>query len=441
MAPGAADPLSWLFGLERFGVKLGLQQISALLEAAQHPECAYPVIHVGGTNGKGSVTAIIDGALRAAGIRTGRYTSPHLVDLTERFVVNGRPVTTDVLIDVVDRWRHVVLGLQDSGVLQHPPTFFEVTTAAAFEIFRREAVEFAVCEVGLGGRLDATNVVSPIATAITSIGFDHQQHLGATLAEIAREKAGILKPGVPVVVGRMPEDAGGVIRARAREVGAPVVDAWHGVTVERREAVSRVGRPTPLRIRTPSCDYGDVRLGLSGPHQIDNAVVAVRTLEAVSSRLDRLTPSAIRAGLADVVWPGRLDLRTFEDGREVLLDAAHNVDGATALARAIADDAEWRHQPLVCGVSQDKDATGLLAALVPHVGLVVCTRAASARAANPAALADLIRALAPDREVAVEPDPPAALRCAWQRARRIVVAGSIFLVGDVLKALGARDTL
>jgi len=208
--------LDYLFGLEQFGIKFGLENISRLVEQLGHPERAFLALHIAGTNGKGSVTAMVDTALRAAGHRAARYTSPHLVDLNERFVVDGRPAADEEMTDAVEIVRDAIRQLRSTGALQAEPTFFEATTAVAFELFRRAKVEVAAIEVGLGGRLDATNVLTPTATAITSIGFDHERYLGATLREIAVEKAGIIKPGVPVVVGALPVP----MRARYRTVQA-----------------------------------------------------------------------------------------------------------------------------------------------------------------------------------------------------------------------------
>ncbi len=231
----AGDPLEYLFSLEHFGIKFGLENIRAILAALGHPERAYPSVHIAGTNGKGSVTALVDAILRAAGYRSGRYTSPHLIDLSERFAVNGVPASPDQLREAAERFRDAVLALQAGGALPVHPTFFEATTAVAFEIFRRAAVDIAVCEVGLGGRLDATNVLLPRVTAITSIGLDHEQYLGTTLAAVAAEKAGIIKPEVPVVVGRIGPEARTVIARIAGEQRAPIVDASDGVSIEAHQ--------------------------------------------------------------------------------------------------------------------------------------------------------------------------------------------------------------
>src|SRR5881394_2560186 len=219
------DPLAYLFSLEQFGIKFGLENISAIVAALGHPERAFASVHVAGTNGKGSVTAMVDAALGAAGRRSARYTSPHLVDLTERFTIDGRAIDEPSLVAAVDRVRRTVDALRADGTLDVQPKFFEVTTAAAFELFRDARVEVAVLEVGLGGRLDATNVVSPIATAITSIAFDHQLYLGSTLREIAVEKAGIIKPHVPVVLGELEAEAREAILEIARQRDAPVIAA------------------------------------------------------------------------------------------------------------------------------------------------------------------------------------------------------------------------
>jgi len=416
------DPLAYLFGLEPIGIKFGLENIEALVASLGHPERAYKTIHIAGTNGKGSVTAIVDTALAAAGHRSARYTSPHLVDIRERFVIGGQPVAADALGRAIVDVRAHIDALRAAGTLSVQPTFFEVTTAVAFELFRRAGVDIAVIEVGLGGRLDATNVVSPDATAITSIAFDHEQYLGHSLRAIAGEKAGTIKPGVPVVVGAVTADAEEAIERVARERGAPIVRAWDGVTVDRR-------RGSQLRLRTPTHDYGEVELALAGAHQIGNAVVAVRLLELIG-----VPAAAIVEGLARVSWPGRLELRRFPDGREMLLDAAHNPAGAAALASYLHESGDER-PVLVFSAMRDKDLDAVLRALLPAVGAVVVTRASNARAADPTELAERVRAIEPALPIVVAPVPRDAIAAAWQLRPRIVVAGSIFLLGDVLRAI------
>jgi dihydrofolate synthase/folylpolyglutamate synthase len=430
------DPLSYLFGLGQFGIKFGLENMFAIVGRLGHPERTFRSIHIAGTNGKGSVTAMIDAGLRAAGHRSARYTSPHLVDLSERFVVDGRPVAADKMVAAVADVQSVIEDLLAERVLQAHPTFFEVTTAVAFELFRRAGVDTAVLEVGLGGRLDATNVIEPVATAITSIAYDHQQYLGSTLAEIATEKAGIIKPRVPMVVGELEPEAFTAIAGIARDRGAPLIRAADGVRVTR--GGSRAGDPVrraldnTIALRTPARDYGDVTIGLPGAHQIENALVAVRILELLDSQGIAVPPEAVASGLARPSWPGRLDLRRLPDGREMLLDAAHNPAGAAALASYLRE-LEIGRLPLVFAGMHDKDLEGMLRALLPVVGPLVVTRASNRRSADPDRLVELAHRVAPETAVTVAASPVEALDVAFRISPRIIVAGSIFLLGDVMK--------
>jgi dihydrofolate synthase/folylpolyglutamate synthase len=411
--PHRPSALEYLFGLEQFGIKFGLENISTLVAHLGRPDRAFRSIHIAGTNGKGSVTAMVDTALRAAGHRSARYTSPHLVELNERFVIDGRPVGDEALVDAITDVRAAIAELRATGTLQAEPTFFEVTTTVGFELFRRAGVDVAVIEVGLGGRLDATNVLTPEVTAITSIGFDHEQYLGTTLRAIAIEKAGIIKPGVPVIVGDLAADAFDAIAEIAHARSAELIRA------DQRE-LSR---------------YEPLSLALRGRHQRGNAAVAAAVLNTLDARGVRVPADAVVDGLTRVSWPGRLDLRRFDEGREALLDAAHNPDGAEALAAYLRDT--WPERPpLVFAAMRDKDVRGMLRALVPAVGSLVLTRASNPRSADPAALAAVAREVAPALPITIEPSRMAALNTAWQQSRRIVVAGSIFLLGDVLKEIG-----
>ena len=433
-----SDPLDWLFGLEQFGIKLGLGNVSAMLDALGRPERTFKSIHVAGTNGKGSVTAMVDAALRAAGHRSARYTSPHLVDLSERFTIGGRAVSRTDLYGAAADVRSLVERLRVDGALEVVPTFFEATTVIAFELFRRAGVQVGVCEVGLGGRLDATNVLEPMVCAITSIGFDHQQYLGATIADIAAEKAGIIKRGVPVVIGRMNAEARAVISARAAALGAPLFDGPVETDIVRLDVpksdAPATGVQTRVRLRSRLRDYGDVSIGLAGDHQIDNAAVAVRILEAVDENVSTPAPAILR-GLREVSWPARLDLRRLPDGREALLDAAHNPDGAAALAAFLSSNGDMK-RPLVFAAMRDKDAAGMLRALAPVVSEIIITRAASARSADAAELAAAAAAAGPGIKISISPVLRDALDLAWRKSPRIVIAGSIFLLGDAMKELG-----
>jgi dihydrofolate synthase/folylpolyglutamate synthase len=417
--------LDSLFRLEKLGIKFGLENIRTLCAALGSPETAFQSILIAGTNGKGSVTAMVEHALRSAGVRAARYTSPHLVRLEERFFIDGASVEADAMRDAAEHVQRVVADLIERRQLEGQPTFFEVTTAMAFELFRRHQVEVAVLEVGLGGRLDSTNVVTPVATAITSIDLDHQALLGSTIAEIAFEKAGIIKPGTPVVLGETKPEAVDVITRICDEQGAHLIHAAAGV--ETRTVLLEDGRTT-LELTTPVRTYPRMTVSLRGRHQVANAVTAVRLLETLPWNVPE---TAIVAGISDVVWPGRLELIQVAPGRAVLLDSAHNPAGATALAEFLAET-QPDPLPIVFGVMRDKDAAGMLTALAPHASAFVITAPRMARASSVAELASLATLAVQGVPVLTAPDPAAALTQAWKHGPLICAAGSIFLIGEIL---------
>lgn len=421
-----SDSIDFLYSLERLGMKFGLENIAAIVAELGHPERAFQSVVVAGTNGKGSVTVMTETALRAAGLRAARYTSPHLVRLEERFVIDGDDVATADLRDALATVQAAVESLVGRGSLDALPTFFEVATAAAFELFRRGAVEIAALEVGLGGRLDATNVVTPIATAITSIDFDHQAQLGHTIESIAREKAGIVKPGVPLVCGPVPEAAERVIREICEGQHAPMIRAADVVSVMPR------ANEGAIDLRTRSRSLNDVRLALRGRHQRDNASVAVALLDELTRQGMAIPDDAVREGLTHARWPARLE-RLVVRGVDVLLDAAHNPAGARALASHL-EEIGWCRITLLFGAMHDKDVSGMLEAVAPRCDAIICTTAPSPRALPARELAVLARRFAPVVE-AID-DPAAALDAALARRSPVVAAGSIFLIGplrDILR--------
>ncbi|HEX5215676.1 MAG TPA: Mur ligase family protein, partial [Vicinamibacterales bacterium] len=313
----------YLISLELFGIKLGLEQIRGLVAALDHPDRAFPSLIVAGTNGKGSTAAMIERGLRAAGYRTGRYTSPHLVDIEERFCVDGRPISGATFDRLAARVREA------AATLPAPPSFFEATTALALDLFREARVDVAVLEVGLGGRLDATNVVTPIAGAITSIDFDHEQYLGHTLAAIAAEKAGVIKSDMLIAVADNVAEVDDVIAAAARAHHAELVRATD-VVVEHA-TLGPDGRMTAT-LTTAQRRHDGVTLALRGRHQLANATTAAALLDALDARGRlRVPAAAVRTGLADAVWPARLELLQTAAG-PILIDGAHNPAGAAKLA-------------------------------------------------------------------------------------------------------------
>jgi dihydrofolate synthase/folylpolyglutamate synthase len=305
-----------------------------------------------------------------------------------------------------------------------------VTTALALEWFRRARVELAVLEVGLGGRLDATNVVDPVAAAITSIDFDHEQYLGTTLAAIAGEKAGVVRPGIPIVIGPMTPEARGAIAEACARAGAELVEADHGAVVQ---TTAEAGR-TSVRLATPARDYGWIPLGLRGEHQATNAVVAVRLLERLEGILP-VMPEAIIAGLRDVRWPGRLQMIANQEGKMVLLDAAHNPAGAWTLAAYLRREFP-EPIPIVFGAMRDKDVALMLKTLLPVAARLVATQPGMTRAMPAAEVAAIARRLAPDALIEIEPEPRLALTRAWTHCPVVCAAGSIFLVGALIDELG-----
>jgi dihydrofolate synthase/folylpolyglutamate synthase len=398
-------------------MKFGLENITRLCAALDHPERAFRSIIVAGTNGKGSVTAMVDTALRAAGHRAARYTSPHLERLEERYVIGGRDVDAAELESSAATVREAILRLERDGPIEQPPTFFEAATAIAFDLFRRRGVEIAVLEVGLGGRLDATNVVTPVAAGITSIDFDHRAQLGDTLEQIAFEKAGVIKPGIPVVCGPLPPAADAIVRTMCAERGARYVPA------------ADAGRVTGL--------LRGGRLALEGAHQMANAGVAIALLDQLESRGIAVGPDAIRRGLTETRWPGRLERFTLGNC-EVLVDAAHNPAGARALASYL-EEQQWTDAALIFGAMGDKDVDGMIAPLADACARIVCTTAPTPRAMPAAELADVARRASRHRiPVTAVDDPEAALDAACAASRHVVAAGSIFLIGPLRGILRRR---
>ena len=364
---------------------------------------------------------MVHAALVAAGIRAGRYTSPHLVRLNERFVVGLEPVDDDTVEAVA---RDVL------NAIDRPPTFFEATTAMAFEIFRRARVEVAVVEVGLGGRFDATNILEPPVGAITSIALDHQQHLGHTVDRIAFEKAGIIKQGMTAVCGALPDAAMQVVRSVANERGARLVEAARDARVSSSMEDGRAR----LTIETAGGRYGPALLALRGEHQVGNAVVAAAVLEAAREKGLAIPSSALVCGLETVQWPARLELLQLADGSRVLLDAAHNPEGARALREYLA---RWHPErpALVIGIMRDKDADAILRELLPVTSSVVATAASTPRAMPARELASRVRAVDASKSVVACAEVAAAIDTARAASGTVCVAGSIFLAGEVREHL------
>lgn len=422
--------LQALFGRRQFGIKLGLDLEQALLEELGNPQRSYGIVHVAGTNGKGSVCAFLAAMLKARGFRVGMYSSPHLVRFNERFRVDGAAVEDDELPDLLNAVDAAAAAVQRQTGRE--ATFFEYGTALAFEYFRRREVHLAVIETGLGGRLDATNVVTPLVSVITRIALDHAQYLGTTLEAIAAEKGGIIKPGRPVVCGAMPEEAGIVLRRIAKEQGCVCKDAPQSVSCRVADEGIAVGG-LKLVVESQEMSYGTVTVPLLGLYQAENAATAVAAVETVYDVLGLEGDwDSVRRGLETVVWSGRCQI--LKTDPPVLLDGAHNPDAARALGETLRRLASRRPIGLIVGMCGDKDVAGFLRLLLPHAARCWTVPIEEPRSIDPAELARI----ASERGLPVAVSTPAeALAAAqdWARAEDglVCVAGSLFLVGQVLR--------
>jgi dihydrofolate synthase/folylpolyglutamate synthase len=423
-----ADAIERLFALQSRGIRLGASRMHAGLALRGHPERGQRFVHVAGTNGKGSVSAMVEACLARAGYRTGLYTSPHLHRYVERVRIAGRPISEG---EATRRIRDLLACFDQPG--RPETTFFELTTLLALEAFRDHRCDVVVLEVGLGGRLDATNAVTPEVSVITRIALDHTQILGDSLAQIAREKAGIAKRGVPLIVGTRERDALRVISRRARQVGAPLA------LIDRDFAALPHARADRFDVRVGTRVFSGLRTHLSGAHQRDNAACAVAALTALDARGIMVPERALRAGLAGVRWPGRLE--SVRGRPSFLFDAAHNADGCAALARFLSErDARRAHgrarRVLIFGVMADKQYGAMLRMLAPLCDRVFFSRPKLRRAASVAQLRKITRGVA-TRDI---DDALARAKRAAGPAGEVVVAGSVFVVAEArARVLGLRS--
>ncbi len=418
------DSVRFLYSLgnEVKTAKYDLERITTLLAALGNPERLPRIVHVAGTNGKGSVCAMIDSGLRAAGLRTGLFTSPHLVEPTERIRISGCPVTAGRFSAAFDRVHACAEQLLNQGAIDLHPTYFETVTAMAFLLFQERQTEAVVFEVGLGGRLDATNVVHPELCVITPVDFDHEALLGKSLEAIAGEKAGILKSGAPAVFAAQRAEARQTLDCRASGLDIEVIhaqEAWHLDDVE----LSAHGSAFTLR------DGAELHIQcpLAGEHQVSNAVTAVAALRRLG-----IAGSAIEHGIAAARWPGRLE--RVSDSPEIILDGAHNPAGARALAAYIRRFYSHRHVVLIYGAMRDKAVEEIAGILFAHADEIIATAPCQSRAVDP----ETIRALGSHPCLRTAPDLSAALdmaRAAADPDRVIFVTGSLFLVGEAITLL------
>ena len=409
---GYSATLEYLYGLEKSGIVFGLDNISWILSLIDNPHNAFKTVHIGGTNGKGSVARMSSAILQEAGYTVGCYTSPHLVSFTERITINDGEISESQTIELTE----FIRGRIEAADLSRGFTFFDFTTAMAFEYFRRKKVDLAVIEVGLGGRLDSTNVIRPLVSVITNVDFDHMDYLGGSIHEIAAEKAGILKQGIPCVTGAEGE-ALQVIREAARLKSSLFV-------------LDEAFRYRKTGDRTMSYDglensFSDLRVNLVGDHQLSNCALALCALELLSRMGFTVAEETIRRALAGVTWPGRLEM--VHEKPLILLDAAHNPHGAKALASYLKTHHADARKILVFGVMKDKNYTSMLAELTPLADEILLTRPRTDRAALPEELIPFAR------NATVTATINEALERAQKMAREddlIVITGSFYTIGE-----------
>lgn len=425
----ADEPGAWLFARPTGGIRWGLERTEALLAGVGDPHRLFRSVHVAGTNGKGSVSALCDAALRAADARrtVGLYTSPHLVSFAERIRIGGEPVDRDLLLACEARLRPAI---EESGA-----TFFEATTAIAFLCFAEAGADVALVEVGLGGRLDSTNVITPVATAVTNVGIDHTEFLGDSPGEIAWEKAGIFKPGIPAVTAESAPLPLSVLRRRAEEVGAPFAALDD---LARVDDVRLSLEGTRFLLDSRRWGAREVHTPLIGEHQARNAALAAELLGILPADL-RPGWDAVAAGFAGVRWPGRMQV-VVRDGLTWVFDVAHNPAGVEALAATLDRLDLPRPCVLLAAILSDKDWRAMLPPLLARVDAAVLTVAATApdsRRWDPVAVSESVE-VPEGVAVRVIPDFGAALQRVTTMAPygTVLVTGSVHTVGDALGALG-----
>ncbi|NOR12764.1 MAG: hypothetical protein GQ545_05880 [Candidatus Aminicenantes bacterium] len=419
--------LVYLDQIQNLGIKFGLDNVRTILSSFNDPQNQYPAIHIAGTNGKGSVCAMLSQILMEHGHRPGLFTSPHLVTVRERIRIAGDPIPEEDFSRHLSRLREVVEELIVSKALLSPPTYFEMLSCLAFLHFAEERVDIAVLEVGMGGRYDATNVVIPVVSAITTISPEHQKFLGETQNEIASEKAGIIKPGIPLVCGVEEKMAHTTIRDRAEELNAPFFAVFSDGRRLRKEKNEQNFR---FEYTCGEEKYNYLP-SLLGEHQGKNAAIAIAVARQLSKDWRRLEQSRIIRGIETAKWPGRLEI--VSERPLVLVDGAHNVEGAKALSKYVQ---EFISLPcvLVFAVMRDKNIQKLSEILFPLAHTVICTRFPYFKAASPE---DIQRQASRFQgRIVSQPDVPQAVRTALQAASPdgvVLVAGSLFLVGEIKK--------
>ncbi len=423
------EALSYLFGLQKFGIKFGLSNINKLLDLCGNPHYNLKMVHIAGTNGKGSTAATIASIMKEAGYKVGLYTSPHLIDFTERIKINGKDIEEAEVVRLTEYIRSKIQDSEFKDELERI-TFFEFTTAMALIYFKEEEVDIAAMETGMGGRLDATNVIRPLVSVITNISVEHKEYLGDTIEAVAFEKAGIIKDGVSLITGVDQPSAFQVIERVCNEKGAPLYKLGRDFSFQRKgnNNFSYNGINESFDLLT---------LNLRGGHQFQNASLAIATVETLKYKGFTIPPEAIIDGLGKVSWPGRLE--TVSQSPMIILDGAHNPAGAEVLARAAAEELKYDKLYLILGVMADKEVEGIISPLAPLAHEVILSRPKYERASKPSDLLSLAKKYNMNSK-AFE-DMREAIDYARSKAGGqdlIIISGSLFTVGEARGILTSR---
>lgn len=421
------EALDYIYDLTKYGIKLGLKNIKYLLFLLGDPHKKLKIIHVAGTNGKGSTCSLISSILQSDGYKVGLYTSPHLVDFTERIKINNESIDRKKVSELLERIKPYIDKVANTPSYGHP-TFFEVITSMAFLYFFEEQIDFLVLETGLGGRLDATNTCEPLISVITHIDYDHMDKLGNSLKEIAREKGGIIKSGGIVISSRQYNEASKEIEKIANEKNSLIYST--GKEINYKIVKSDI-KGVIFNLKGIYHNYKNLHTPLLGGHQADNATTAITTIEALKIKGINISEKAIREGLGKVKWTGRLEI--IRNKPTLVLDGAHNPSGIKVARDALKEIFSYQRLILVLAIFADKDYKKMIQILAPDADLIIATKAKNPRAASPQTIAKEAAQYMTQDKIIVTEDIPKAIKCALSNSNKndlICITGSLYTVGE-----------
>lgn len=431
-----SEAIDYIYDLTKYGIKLGLENINYLLYLLGEPHKKLKIIHVAGTNGKGSTCSSISSILQSDGYKVGLYTSPHLVDFTERIRINHKPINRKKVSELLERIKPYIEKVANTPSYGHP-TFFEVITSMAFLYFFEEQVDFLVLEVGLGGRLDATNVCEPLISVITHIDYDHMDKLGNSLEEIAREKGGIIKPEGIVISSNQYEEAYNEIKKIADKKNSLIYSVGREIIYK---IVKSDIKGVIFDLKGIYHEYKNLHTPLLGRHQADNSAAAITAIEALKIRGVNITEKAIRVGLEKVKWTGRLEI--IQNNPTLVLDGAHNPNGVKVVRDALKEIFSYHRLILVLAIFADKDYKKMIQIIVPNADLIITTKTENSRATSPRIIAKEAAQYIDKNKIIVTENIPQAINCALSNSKEddlICITGSLCTVGEAKKYFKSKE--